>query len=226
MEIKDYVKSEVLSSFISNPTLVQRTSIGNVMPMLDRVIFSIERPDSGTNQGGIAYIKEITTGKLIKMISIPGMNTPVTGLSIQSDELNFETKSYVLEYGPDHIDKGVKSIAATVDIIQATPMNYQPSTCNAFNNSDTHIQSRYHLPKEILQDGNVVMIYAVEGDKLLSSDKAIANKIFTLSKVSPNHGTALLENYPEGTFKRGKTYSVCLNVYSWARQIAGYQFVY
>ena len=224
MEKKDdFFKAEVPSSFRNNSSWTWKTAIRDVIPFLDTVMFKVDRPDSGTATGGVAYIKD-DHGNLIKSVKIPGKNTPADG-EIQDSKLDFEHKSYLLEYGPDQRDQKVKAVAATVDIVQAIPQRYQSSTCTGLNNSSSHILSRYHIPQQILEEGNKVMIYAVEGDELKGDNYAIDNVIHTLAKSDPYQGTILLR-YKDGTFERGKTYTVCLNVYSWARQIAGYKFIF
>jgi hypothetical protein len=223
METKKFFKVEIPSSFRANSDWTWKTAIRDVIPFLDTVIFTIDRPDSGTATGGVAYIKD-DNGNLITSVKIPGKNTPAKG-EIQDDRLDFEDNSYLLEYGPDQVDQHVKAVAATVDIVQAIPGRYQPSTCTGLNNSSSHILSRYHIPQQILEEGNKVEMYAVEGDQLLDDHHAINGVIHTLSADDPYQGTVLLQ-YKEGTFKRGQTYTVCLNVYSWVRQIAGYKFIF
>ncbi len=223
MEPKKFFSAEIPSSFRENSDWKWETAIRDVIPYLDTVEFTIDRPDSGTATGGVAYIKD-NTGNLITSVKIPGKSTPAKG-TIQNDKLDFEDNSYLLEYGPDQIDQHVKAVAATVDIVQAVPERYQPSTCTGLNNSTTHILSRYRIPQQILEEGNKVLMYAVEGDQLLDDSHAINNVIHTLSKSDPYTGTVLLR-YADGTFKRGNTYTVCLNVYSWKRQIAGYKFIF
>jgi len=214
--VKDYTKKGMFNRFTSDSTWTENTTISDVIPMLDSVIFTINRPTSGTNTGGVAYIRDKEDRHLIESIKIPGNNSPVTA-TLQSDKLDFEDESYILEYGPDQIDQELsKAVAATVDIIQASPENFQPSTCTPYNYSPTHILSKYRIPIQILSEGNKVEIYAVEGDRFLDDHNAIEKKIHELQSSDPNRGVALLE-YKDGTFKKKQKYTVCLNVYSWKR---------
>jgi len=219
--MKEFEKENVQHSFKKETKWTWTTAIEEVYVFEDEVEFTVVRPDSGTNSGGVAYIWD-EFGTLITQTKIPG-NKRVTA-SLQSDSLDFERKIYVLGYGPDQVDQNVAAVAATVDIVQGTPGNYQPSTCYGYNNSATHVTSRYQIPKNLL-DYCECEVFVVEGNEMLDSHNAINNQIIKLTSEDAYKGLVTLR-FENGTFSRGKHYTVCLNVYSWRRQIAGYSFIY
>jgi len=213
----------MLYSFQQETKWKWRTAISNVVVFDDSVEFDAYRPDSGTNTGGVAYIWD-EANKLITSSKVSGTDSPGKA-HLQSDLLNFEDKSYTIGYGPDQIDQGVKAVAATASIEQGYPGNYEPSTCYGYNNSATHVTSRYSVPKRIFKDGNKCQIYVVEGRELLDNSHAI-DKVIGKIEGEANYKGLIKLDFENGTFKRGKAYTVCLNVYSWKRQIAGYSFIF
>ncbi|MEY8197817.1 MAG: hypothetical protein RPS47_01100 [Colwellia sp.] len=197
-----------------------RTVIERVYVFLDEVQFDVVRPDSGTNTGGVAYIWD-EDGKLILNSKVPGNKT--TTVSLKSDLLDFEGNIYTIGYGPDQVDQSINAAAAFVTIVQGVPGNFEPSICYGFNNSSIHVTSQYQFPKEIESSG--CQIYVVEGNELKDSSSALEGNIYIFNEGEPYKGLVKLD-YSLGSFHRGNTYTVCLNVYSWKRQIAGYSFIY
>lgn len=203
---------------------IWQTSINNVMPGLDNVIFDVHRPDDSTNEGGTAYIWELGQEDKEPICSkpVPGNNS-LQKVKMQNSKLNFADRRYIIGYGPDQEQQGVRAVASTVTVDYGIPTQYHPSMIFGFNNGPNHITSRYWVSPMVLQQ-NECYIYAVKGNGLQDYSHAIDNKINKLKAGAPYQSTNRLEGYPDGTFTRGEFYTVCLNVYSWKRIIAGYSF--
>ncbi|WP_420574178.1 hypothetical protein [Kordia sp.] len=191
----------------------------------DEIELTITRPTTGTgiNYGGKVYVFDEDGKQVIAPTDVPGSNSPAT-VKVQNSKLDFTSDSYLIGYGPNNVDQGVNATAATVRIDAGEIFDFNSSRCFKLNATNNRVTARYTVPSEFTQISSMRM-YLVKGSDLQDSNKAVGGVIHKFSSSSHNSGTVNLE-YQDGTLEVGVTYTVCLNVYSWTRQIAGQTFTF
>ncbi len=207
LELRNSSKTEVTQ--IKKVTIIQK----------DKLEISIRRPSTGTGikYGGVTYVLDGITGETLKTFLVEGTEAELT-FEIQDSTLDFTENYYTIGYGPNNVDQNVNSIAATVKLIQGEIEDFKASICYKLNARNNRVSGRYSVPFEYV-NANSLRAYLVEGNELKDSKHAIQNVI-----DKPGYkGTIDLE-FPDGTLVIGKEYTLCLNVYSWTREIAGQTF--
>lgn len=187
----------------------------------DELKITVERPSTGTGiqYGGVAYVFDGITGKKLKEVKAPGSDAKLE-INIQDSALDFTENYYVIGYGPNNVDQGVNATAATVRVIQGEIEDFNASICFKLNAQNNRVTGRYSVPTEFV-NVNSLRAYLVEGSELKDTNHAVANVV-----VSPGNTQHISLEFPNGTLEVGKTYTLCLNVYSWTREIAGQTFVF
>ena len=191
----------------------------------DEIELIIKRPTTGTgvDRGGKVYVFDENGKQVIPPTNASGANSPVT-VTVKNSKLDFTSNSYLIGYGPDNVDQGINATATTVRIDAGEIFDFNGSRCYKLTATNNRVTARYTVPNEFTNIDSM-RIYLVEGSELKDSKHAVGNVVEKFEKGSPSSGTINL-NYKDGTLEVGKTYTVCLNVYSWTRQIAGQIFTF
>ncbi|CAM1342987.1 hypothetical protein [Tenacibaculum amylolyticum] len=212
---------------------IQNSSASSVTAITDVQIIQrnelrikIRRPSTGTGikYGGIVYVFDEETGQKITETKVPG-SEPELWATIKDNKLDFDEKSYVIGYGPNNTDQSINATAATVRVDSGDIFDFNSSRCYKLNVRNNRVTAKYRVPNDFANVKSM-RIYLVEGNELKDSNHAVAGVIYKFSSSSPNQGTIHL-NFPKGKeLTVGKTYTLCLNVYSWTREIAGQYFTF
>ncbi|GEM_PF-5252988 len=226
--MKNSFLSEQLSQLSSSTSWITRITDVEVQRR-DTAVVGITRPDCGTGvqYGGLIRVYDLDNNLIVEQ-KVAQTSPPTTTVNyrLQDSKLNFYQDTYIIGYGPDNVDKGVNSMCTRVVVSPDAIYDFQGSSCNLMTATDRRITGRYSVPRSFDNIGTM-RIYVVEGGELLDSKQAIGGNdgIVKLSSSAPPTDIVNI-NYADGTFEVGKTYTLCLNVYSWTRQIAGQSFVF
>lgn len=193
----------------------------------DAAQISIRRPDCGTGvgYGGILRVFDLG-GKMLVEQKVAQTTPPSTTVLhiLKDSKLDFYSQEYTIGYGPENADKGEDSMSTRVQVAPDVIIDFQGSACNLMHTTNSRVTARYSVPRSFSNISSMRM-YVVEGGVMKDSNSAIQGKIHSMSATSlPTDVVNLM--YTEGTFVLGKQYTVCLNVYSWTREIAGQSFTF
>ena len=193
----------------------------------DEALVTIDRPNSGTGVSHGGVIRAYTLdGKIVVEQKVPQTSPPrrTAEHSLKDPKLDFNRNSYIIGYGPDNVDQNVNSMATSVKVSPDIVFDFQGSLCIYRDALNNRVTAQYSVPRSFDNIGSM-RVYVVEGSELKDSTHAIQNQIAFLKSDSPPSDIVRL-NYEDGTFEVGKTYTICLNVYSWTREIAGQAFIF
>lgn len=191
----------------------------------DTINLTITRPTSGSgiSYGGKVYVFDDNGDQVISPTDVPGSDSPAS-VQVKNSKLDFTSNSYLIGYGPNNVDQSVNATAATVRIDAGDIFDFNSSRCYKLNATNKEVTARYTVPNEFTEISSMRM-YLVKGSELQNSNEAVGGVIYKFTSSSNSSGTVNLK-FADGTLEVGTTYTICLNVYSWTRQIAGQTFTF
>ncbi|WP_299163123.1 hypothetical protein [uncultured Tenacibaculum sp.] len=216
--------STLYKEFNADHKWIQTTSITQVKTSGRSMLhFQAELPLDGSNKGYFVRIKD-EHGNIVKDTyhQRAATSNPVTG-TIESNDLDFRSQIYTLEFGPHFTATNVNSVGATATIIQGRPRKFESSAVYYNMNLPKAVLFEYNVPPSIFDNNTDVKIYLVEGKDIKEERYAIENKVFKLSKSSYiGDGEISFQN----ALDHGKTYTLCMGIFSGVRQVAGNTFIW
>jgi hypothetical protein len=224
MSLKLKELSKLYTEYNADDKWIQTTSIKQVKTVSrSKLAYEAELPLDGSNKGYFVRIKD-GNGKTVENTYHQGTATsnPVKGI-IESDELNFRSQIYTLEFGPHFSNTDVNSVGATVKMIQGRPRKFESSGVFYSMNLPSSVLFSYNVPPSIFDSNTRITIYLVEGKDIKSESFAVEKKIFSVSKSSYIGDGEINFNK---ALKNGKAYTLCMGIYSTVRQIAGNTFIW
>jgi hypothetical protein len=202
----------------------ERTMITDVVPLGSSSLeFSASIPATGSNRGYFVRIIDENDKEVPGTYQQHVSSSPNVEGRISSQDLSLFTEDYRLEFGPHYTATNVNAVGATVSLDQGQPSNFQGSSLTGLSDGRDFVVFRYATVKEIFDTQTDVQIYLVEGQGLQPQSAAVEGKVFTLKKGDPYTG---VDNLKFGrNLAEGKTYTLCMGIFSGVRQIAGYSFI-
>ncbi|WP_420551363.1 hypothetical protein [Tenacibaculum aiptasiae] len=206
------------SKWLQTTSITQVKTSGRSMLHFEAVL-----PLDGSNKGYFVRIKD-EDGKVVKNTykEHTATSNPVKG-SIESNDLDFRTQIYTLEFGPHFANTNVNSVGATATIIQGRARKFESSAVFYDMNLPKSVSFEYNVPPSIFDNNTSVKIYLVKGKDIKEEKYAIEGKKFNVSKSSYTGNGELQFN---DALEHGEVYTLCMGIYSTVRQIAGNTFIW
>jgi hypothetical protein len=195
-----------------------RTSISNITVLTPGSLkFKITRPDSGDAKGGYVYLYEDVLGgnPIVREYYAGNASGDFT---VKSDKIDLYNGHYVLGYGPHYTDN-VNIIATTVQLDNGNAYNLESSVCSPISHSINEVTSFYSFARNVLGFSHYASMVTIREGGILGKGNQVG--VTQISTDANNKGTVILSNLK---LSYGKTYNVCINLYSSVRPVAGYSF--
>ncbi|GEM_PF-3844030 len=212
-----HVQNSAGVSWIQMTSIKKASTIGRSL-----LEYEAELPTGNavTNKGYFVRIKTMD-GHVVDGTYSTGDGAGAIKGSIKSPQLDFRKENYFFEFGPHYQIENTNAVAASVLLVQGRPRNFQASSIFYTGNHGKTMTFDYEFPRTVSKVSDV-RVYLVEGKEILPESKAISD-ILKITKTDGHTGSKNLDLKSE--LEEGKSYTVCMGIFSNLRQIASNTFI-